>query len=179
MIIDYFVKNLKFPQEYIYNNIKIIIGIKEEKKTIFKNIKYWIYIIVYDENEIIYNIKNVFEFIINIFFEKTQINKKYFIDANWYIFNNITSKNIYEKIDLKENIKYKNMYNRFILINNNTGEIFFNPGKIENNVMSDRMKLIFDSYSNEYNIDEEKEKQYSTEIMHLFDVIEVVINDSK
>jgi len=179
MIIDYFIKNIKSPQEYFIGNSKVIIGVKKEKITLFKNKKLWLSLVIIDENDITYNIKNICEYFINKFKENEYPNKKISLDINWYIFSNIVNKFLYEKIDTKDNKKYKNMYNRFVLINNINGEIFFNPDKIENNVISKRMKYLYNYYQNENPMNEEKEKQFSIEVMHIFDVLETVIYSLK
>jgi hypothetical protein len=175
MIIDYFNKYLKNSQEYLCKDIRIIIEIKKDKLTLFKNKKYWISIIIIDENEVTSNIKNICDFLIEKLYEKLNPNIKLLIDANWYIFSNVVSKNIYYKIDIKENIRYKNMINRFVLINNINGEIFFNPDKIENNVISDRMKFIYNNYQMEYPLNEEKDKLFSKEITDIFEILEMIL----
>jgi len=179
MVIDYFIKNIKSPQECIIGNSNVIIGVKKEKLNIFKNKKYWVSLVIINENEITYNIKNICEYLINKFQENESPNKKISLDVNWYIFSNIVNKNAYEKIDIKDNRKYKNMYNRFVLINNINGEIFFNPGKIENNVISDRMKFLYNYYQKEYPMNDEKEKQFSIEVMHIFEILNMVVYDFK
>ncbi|MDR0322555.1 MAG: hypothetical protein LBI28_13740 [Treponema sp.] len=177
MIIDYFIKNLKDSQEYLCKDIRVIIEIKKDKLTLFKNKKYWISIIIIDENEVTRDIKNICDFLIEKFLEKSYPNIKLSIDSNWYIFSNVVSKDIYYKINIKENIRYKNMINRFALINNINGEIFFNPDKIENNVLSARMKFIYNNYQTEYPLNEEKEKLFSKEITDIFEVLEIILND--
>jgi len=179
MIVDYFKKNLISPKEYTLNNIHINIGIKYEKISLLRNKKYKISIVIIIDNEVTYEINNICEFLIKTLLDDNISNKKIFIDANWYIFSNIVNKDIYKKIDKKENIHYKNMYNRFLLINNINGEIIFNPGKIENNVISDRMKFVFNYYNTEYPMDKEKDNNFSKELMHIYEILEMVLNDSK
>jgi hypothetical protein len=179
MVFDYFIKNIKSPQVYIIGSTKVITGEKKEKLKIFKKKKYWLSLVIINENEITYDIKNICEYLINKFQENDYPNKKISLDVNWYIFSNIVNKNIYEKIDIKDNRKYKNMYNRFVLINNINGEILFNPGKVENNVISDRMKFLYNYYQMEYPMNEEKEKQFSVEMMHVFEILDKVIYNFK
>jgi len=179
MVTDYFIKNIKSPQEYIIGNSKAIIGIKKEKLTIFRKKKYWLSLVIIDENEITYNIKNICEYLLKYLNKNEYPIKNISLDINWYIFSNIVNKNVYKKIDIKENRKYKNIYNRFVLINNISGEILFNPGKIENDVISNRMKFLYNYYQTEYPMNEEKEKQFSIEIMHVFEILDTVLYDFK
>jgi len=91
----------------------------------------------------------------------------------------MANKNNYKKIDVKDNIRYNNMYNRFVLINNLNGELFFNPDKIENNVASERMKFLYNYLKIENQMDDEKEKQFNIEMKGLIEVLEMVLNNSK
>jgi len=176
---DYFIKCFNSFQEYIYNDIKIIISIKKEKISLFKNKKYYISIIIDSDNEIISNMENVLNFLISIFNEKTHEYNRISIYSIWYIFTNTINENDFYKIKKKENIHYKNMVNTFAIINKINGEIFFNPEKIENRVISDRMKFLYNEYNKEYPLDNEKEILFSNEIKHLFDVLELVLDDIK
>jgi hypothetical protein len=181
MIVDYFIEKQKDSQEYFYDNIRIIIVIKKDKLTLFKNKKYSISIIIIDDdnNIVISNIKNICDFLIKKFIEKSHPYNKISIKTNWYIFNNYIDENNFNKINLKENIFYKNMINTFAVINNMNGEIFFNPQKIENKVISERMKFLYTEYQKEYPLDAEKEKQFSTEIFHLYEVMDIVLSDMR
>jgi len=176
-MINYFIKHLNCSHEYSYENSKIYIGIKKEKINIFKKKKYWISIIISNENDIINNIKNICDYILKIFLEN--INNKLFIDANIFIFNDIVDVNMYKKLDIKDNIRYNNMYNRFVLMNNYTGELYFNPEKIENKVISERIKFLYKYFKTENPMDEEKENQFNIEIKNFIDVLEIVLKDSK
>jgi hypothetical protein len=174
MIMNYFVKHLKNHLEYNYNGIKINIGFKKKKMTLFKICKYIISIVIEaDCNEI----KNIFDFIINEFFKESYLYGKISIIADWYIFNNEINKNQFYKINTNDNKNYRKMFNTFCLINNITGELFFNPDSMENNVISDRMKFIYNEYNKEFPLNIDKENIFSIEILHLYQVLDVVLND--
>jgi len=180
MIVDYFINKQNDSQEYYYDNIRIIIGTKKDKLTLFKNKKYSISIIIIDENNVIINkIKNICDFLIEKFIERSHPYNKISIKANWYIFNNYIDENNFNRINIKENIFYKNMINTFAMISNMNGEIFFNPQKKENKVISGRMKFLYAEYQKEYPLDAEKEKQFSTEVFHLYEVMDIVLGDMR
>jgi hypothetical protein len=179
MIFDYLIKYFNVSQEYIFNDIKIIIRIKKEKTSLFKNKKYFISIIVDSDNEIIMNIENIFDFLIEKINEKSHECKKISIHSNWYIFSNLMNVNDFYKINIKKYIRYKNMVNTFALINKTTGEIFFNPEKIENRVLSERMKFLNNDYQKNYPLDNEEEIAFSKEIKDLFDILELMLDDIK
>jgi hypothetical protein len=179
VIMDYLIKCLNFSQEYFFDNIRIAIKIKNEKLSLFKIKKYYITIITEIDNGSISNIENIFDFVIGKFDEKSHEYKRLLIYSNWYIFNNsINDKNFYE-INQKGNIHYKNMINRFAIINKTDGEIYFDPNKIQNRVISERMKFLYTEYNKEFPLNAEKETIFSREFKGLFDVLEVVINDMK
>ena len=175
MVANYFKKSQNSSQEYVFNNIKINIGIENEKTTLFKNKQYQISIIIIRENEIINEIKSICEFIIKTFSEKYFLNKKIFINANWYIFYNTINIDLFKNIYKKENICFKNMHNRFSLINNINGEILFNPEKNENNVISDRMKFLYNYFNTEYPMDKEKDDNFSKEIMSVYKLLNRIL----
>jgi len=176
-MINYFIKNLKSSQEYFYNNTKIIIEIKNEKLSIFKLKKYWISVIIIDDNEILNNFTNICDFLINTFLENICPNNKFKIISNWYIFRKIIEKNMFYKINVKNNIKYKNLNNAFVLINDLNGEIFFDPESKTNKIFSERMKFLYNEYNKEYTIDEEKEESFIKEISGLYEVLEIILKD--
>ena len=84
-----------------------------------------------------------------------------------------------ESIGINDKVYYKNMHNKFLLINNINGEILFNPGKVENNVISDRMKFLYNYLQDENPMNEEKAEQFSEEIMRIYEILDVVLNDFK
>ena len=71
------------------------------------------------------------------------------------------------------------MHNRFSLINNINGEILFNPGKIENNVISERMKFLYNYYNTEYPMDKEKDDNFSKEIMSVYKILNRILYELK
>jgi hypothetical protein len=179
MVIDHFIKNLQNSQEYLFKNIKVIVGIKKEKLTLFRIKKYWISVIIIGNNGIQKNIGDICDFSIEKFLENSYLNNKVSITANWYIFDNDANESIFYGINTKDNIHYKKITNTFALINNTSWELFFNPGNIANRVISDRMKFLYKSYQAELPLDKEKEALYSKEISHLYEVLEVVLKDKK
>jgi len=71
------------------------------------------------------------------------------------------------------------MKNKFILINNFDGEVLFDPGKIENKVISDRMKFLFnDHYRNNFMTKEEvaveEMENFKKEVKYLFEILGVL-----
>jgi hypothetical protein len=176
MIINYFIKNFNSSQEYLFNDIKMIVRIKKKKISLFKNIKYFISVIIETDKEIITDTEKVFNFLIEKFNEKSHGFKKFSIHSNWYIFSNFMDENTFNKINIKGNVYYKNMINTFAVINKTNGEIFFNPKKIQNRVISERMKFLNNEYNKEYPLDNEKEIIFLREIKGLFDVLEMVLD---
>jgi hypothetical protein len=177
MIADYFTRNFQNPREYLFNDIKITIGINENKLTLFKTRKYRISIMLTYDNEILNNIKNICDFLTEKFLENSYPNKKLSIIANWYVFSSIVNEDIFNKINSKDNVHYKNMKNTFALINNTNGDLFFKPEAVENKVISDRMKFLYKEYQAEYQLSEEKEKLFVKEISHLYQVLETVMRN--
>jgi hypothetical protein len=174
MIIDYFIQCFENRLEYNYNNIKINISLKKKKITVFKICKYIISIIIEtDCNEI----KNICDFIIDRFFKESYLYGKISIIANWYIFNNTINKNQFHKINTKDNKNYRKMFNTFCLINNITGELFFNPDKIENDVISNRMTFLYNEYNKEFPLDIEKEKIFLREILGTYKILDILLKD--
>jgi len=176
---DYLIKCLNFSQEYLFEDIRIAIKIKKEKSSLFGIKKYYISVITEIDNEMIPNIENTFNFLLGKFGEKSYEYKKFLIYSNWYIFNkSINEKDFYE-INQKGNIYYKNIVNRFVVVNKTNGEIYFEPNKIQNRVISERMKFLYNEYNKEFPLNSEKETIFSREFKHLFDVLEIAINDIK
>jgi hypothetical protein len=90
MVVDFFIKNIQNPQEYIFKNVKVIVGINKEKSTLFKINKYWISVIIKENNGNQYNIGDICDFMIDKFLDKSHPNNKISIIANWYIFDDIS-----------------------------------------------------------------------------------------
>ena len=179
MIIDYFIRNLDFPQECTYKNMKIIFDIKKERITIFKKRKYWITIVTEIKDFNNYELENIMNFIIEKISDKTYVNNKTLIKANWFIFTETFSENIFYEINVNKNIHYNCMLNKFSLISNLNGEILFNPEKIENKVISARMKFLWNSLRKEYPLDKEKDKLFLKEVKGVLNVLEKILNDLK
>ena len=98
---------------------------------------------------------------------------------NWYIFCNAFDIEKFNNINTKVNINYQQMKNKFILINNFDGEVLFDPGKIENKVISDRMKFLFnDHYRNNFMTKEEvaveEMENFKKEVKYLFEILGVL-----
>jgi hypothetical protein len=177
MIIDFFINNLKVPQVYFVKDIRINIGINKKTLSISNAKKYVLTIMLEMKKEQINEIVNIFDFIISEIRNESSLFDKISIIANWYLFmSDITEEHFY-KITIKENRNYRNMYNTFVLIDSDNGETFFNPGKIGNKVISERIKFLYMEYEKEQPLDKEKEKIFGIEIHHLFEVLEVVLND--
>jgi len=172
MVIDLFIKNLKKQSVYQYNNIQINIDFKVKKVTLFKLYKYEISIIIETE---LHEIKNICDYLINEF--QKESNNKMSIIVNWYIFNKVFNKNHFLDFNIDNNKSYRKMFNIFCLVNSITGEVFFKPDKIENNIMSDRMKYLCNDYNKLNPLNKNDEEYFIKEISHLYDILEIILKD--
>jgi hypothetical protein len=77
----------------------------------------------------------------------------------------------------KINKNYRKMANTFCLINNITGELYFDQDKIENEVISDRMRIIYDEYKKQFPLNSENEKMLSAETFHLYQILDIVLKN--
>jgi hypothetical protein len=173
MIIKYFVKCLKNLRTYCYNDIKIFVGFKKNKLSLFKINNYIISVIV--EVDHANNMKNIFDAIINRFVKDSGSYGKISIIANWYIFCKDAGETDFHRLNVKENINYRKMFNTFCLINGTCGKIFFNPSAIENRVVSDRLEFLYGEYEKRMPLDIENERLFSVEIKHLYEVMEKIL----
>lgn len=176
MLIDYFIKNIGNYKEYYFRDFKIIIGIKNDKISFFKKHKYWLLILTENDLDSTNEIIDICDYIMDIFL-KTFPNNKIEIFSNWYIFSNTADQIVFNNINNENTKKYKFITNKFVLINSLTGETFFNPEKIENNVLSKRISFLVNEYKNAYPIGDEKDKMFTKEISHLFAILEIILED--
>ena len=172
-MIELFIKGLKNRAEYYYNGKKVNIGFNRKEGSLFGMKKYKISIIL--ENGLLHEIKNVSDYIIDELSKKSKIS----ITANWYIFSNDVDKQHFYNLNTDEHKNYRKMFNNFCLINNGTGELFFNPEKVENNVLSERVKHLFSEYRRYYPLSIENEELLTKEAGYLYDILEIVLTNSR
>ena len=175
MVFTHFVPFLENPLKDVYQDITIYIGVKKDKTTLFRNKKYYISVFL-NINKKFEIITDIFDFVINKFIEKTDHTKKLSIIANWYIFSDNINWNIFDQINKKMYIEYRNMYNYFVLVNNIDGEIFFSRG-IENKAISNRVKFLIDENKKEDDSNKEKYVIFSKELFDVYNVMEKIITD--
>ena len=177
MIIDYFLKCLKDSQEYCLNNSKINVEIKGNKLTLFKKNKYVVTVIIQTNYKTLNNITDFFDLIINKLIEKSNLNKKISIIANWYIFCEEIEEKGFCKINTRENKNYRKMFNNLLLVDIIDGKIFFKPRYIGNTIISERMKFLFNELKRGYISDEKTEENFYKEINQLFMILEKMLNE--
>jgi hypothetical protein len=75
----------------------------------------------------------------------------------------------------KDITKYRNMNNIFCILDSNTWEVYFNPNKIENKVITERLKFLKLEYDKKMPMTNDVEKRIVQEIHHIYDILTIIL----
>ena len=140
MIRDVYYEHTLNKKEYVSGNIKMNVAIQAADNLPFGG-RFFSTLVLVDLNQNgLAELPDYFESLLKILAGEAAVYRRISVMSRWLIFLDTTNEKLFNTINSKENRFYRNMDNRFAVINTNTWDILFRPGTIENRVISKRME---------------------------------------